>query len=87
MFWSFPEGLAVADSPRLTLRVPKPLLAALEQKAKAAGLSLSDYARSLFETATGVSAGEMPQGFAAMSERKANSLRNKSAASRSGKKS
>ena len=57
------------ESKILTLRVPEPLLTAAESAAKAAGLSLGEWARSLMEQATGVSA-DPKQGFAALSPTK-----------------
>lgn len=65
---------------RVTICLPGHLRAAVAKKADAAGQTVSDYLRSLIERDTGLSAGDMPQGFAAVSKQK------RKAASRQGVK-
>jgi hypothetical protein len=64
------ETITMAESPRVTIRIPAKLKAALVKKAKAAGIDLGSYIRQLCEQDTGISIEIERGGFDKMSTRK-----------------
>lgn len=66
---------------RITFR-PGTLAGPMAKKLAASGEGPSEYVRRLIAADCGIDAPEMPQGFAAMSEKKANRARKKSARTR-----
>ncbi len=70
----------------IVIRCPASLRTASEAAALAADKSLSEWVRSLMEAATGVSAVDMPQGFAAMKEGRARRIQSRGGKAKAAKR-